>query len=76
MFDGDTKIRRADWSIFHNMGMRGCEVCWTCICFNRISMECWYPETDCESRMDCPGDAESVDNPEWYRCAWWKIREE
>lgn len=60
--------------------MLGCEVCWTCICFNRNYMECWHPETDCESIV--PGEstvhgseyAEAIENPEWYRCAYWKER--
>ena len=67
---------RAYGLIGSDESLSNCDVCWTCICFNRSSMECWYPETDCESRTDCPGDAESIDNPEWFRCAYWKIREE
>lgn len=39
-------------------------------------MECWYPVTESESEWDCPGDAETIENPGWYRCAYWKERDE
>ena len=67
----DTQTYRANWNVRFDAKMFECEVCWNCGRFNKNYMECWYPITNPESEYSVPGDAEYIENPAWYRCAYW-----
>lgn len=51
---------------------KGCEVCWTCLFFDGMTMDC------CTSRLfpTSPGGREHISDPEWFRCALWREKEE
>lgn len=61
--------RRAGWKmngeVFH-----GCEVCWTCALFRVDSQACTWRYMDSDKAKSM-----FIEDPEWYRCSYWKEKE-
>jgi hypothetical protein len=58
--------RRAGWKM-NGKAFHGCEVCWTCALFKVESQTCVW------RYMDSPYEnSVFIENPEWYRCNYWK----